>query len=201
LPDTHALSPRSLRLDDCSTKTCRLDLGAAAAVAILSAAGGAGSSEKLMKSKSLGILVAAFAVPALAAEPVVDAADPAELASIIRALGYRAVVETDGVGDPMISSRANGTKFAIYFYGCTEGGACKSLLFKVGYDLDAGTSLDVVNDWNAKTLFGRAYLDDEADPWLEMAVNMDGGVRRGNFEDTFDWWEVILNQFEDHIGF
>lgn len=149
----------------------------------------------------LGVLAAAaFLAPSLPAETV-DATDPEQLVSIIQQLGYRAVLEADNVGDPLIKSSAGGTEFAIYFYGCTLGGTCKSLLFKVGYDLANGIALAEIEDWNETTLFGRAYLDDEADPWLEMAVNMDGGVSRKNFEDNYDWWEVIVGEFEDHIDF
>jgi hypothetical protein len=166
-----------------------------------------------MKHRAVGRAIGMVAValgwlagPAAAEEPVVnaplvDATDAEGLASLIRGLGYRATVEKDGVGDPMIMSSAGGTDFAIYFYGCTDGADCKWLLFKVGYDLDDGTTGESINAWNAETIFGRAYLDDEADPWLEMSVNMDGGVSRANFEDSFDWWEVILSGFEDHIDF
>lgn len=150
---------------------------------------------------TLGALAACSVLaPALAAETV-DAADPAKLVSIIRDLGYRAVLETDGVGDPMITSSVGGTDFSIFFFGCTNGEDCKTLLFKAGYDLDPGTTLDVVEAWNEGTLYGRAYLDDEDDPWLEMSVNMFGGVSRENFEDTYDWWEVIVGDFEDRIDF
>lgn len=155
----------------------------------------------MRNAAKLGILAAcAFLVPAVHAESV-DATNPQQLVSIIQQLGYRATLEADGVGDPMIKSSVNGTDFAIYFYGCTYNEACKSLLFKVGYDLANGIALAEIEDWNEGTLFGRAYLDDEADPWLEMPVNMDGGVSRHNFEDNYDWWDVIVNGFEDHIGF
>ena len=155
-----------------------------------------------MSSYRLGILSIfgiALATP-LAAEQL-HARDPGRLAQVIQDLGYRARLETDSVGDPMIVSSAGGTDFSIYFYGCTNNRECKSLLFKVGFDLVDGTTLENVNAWNETTLFGRAYLDDEQDPWLEMAVNLDGGVSQANFEDTYDWWEVVLRQFEDHIGF
>lgn len=162
-----------------------------------------------MKAGMLGMVAAAAAALAFvgsagAAEPLagsLDAKDPEKLASVIRGLGYRATVEQDSVGDPMIRSSASGTDFAIYFFGCTGNVDCKWLLFKVGYDLANGTTTEAINQWNAETLFGRAYLDDEADPWLEMSVSMDGGVSRANFEDTYDWWEVIMNGFEDHIDF
>jgi hypothetical protein len=143
-----------------------------------------------------------LAHPAAAAE-LVDASEPETLVAIIQELGYRAKLETDGLGDPLIVSSVGGTEFSIQFYGCNEltHAACKLLLFKVGYDLDEGTTHAVINEWNATKLVGRAYLDDESDPWFEMPVNMDGGISRPNFEDTFDWWEVSIEGFEDHIGF
>lgn len=137
--------------------------------------------------------------PALA--QLVDATDPQQLATIIQDMGYRARIDTDGIGDPMITSSVGGTDFNLYFFGCTDGVECKSLLFKVGYDLASGTTLAVVNAWNQDNLFGRAYLDEDDDPWLEMPVNMDGGVSLFNFQDTFDWWEVVIEEFEDHFHF
>jgi hypothetical protein len=146
------------------------------------------------------VLPAAFEA---GAQEIVDATDPEKLVAVIQDLGYRARLDVDNLGDPVIQSSVGGTDFSILFFGCDEESheQCKLLLFKVGYDLDDGTTLGVVNEWNESRLVGRAYLDDEMDPWLEMAVNMDGGVSRPNFEDTFDWWEVTLEDFESHIDF
>ena len=132
---------------------------------------------------------------------LIDATDPGRIATAILSLGYRAKLGEDGVGDPMITSSVGGLDFNIYFYGCTDHSACKRLLFKIGYDLADGTTWEVINDWNASKLFGRAYTDDESDPWLEMPVNLDGGVSQFNFEDTFDWWQVIVAEFQEHIDF
>ena len=71
----------------------------------------------------------------------------------------------------------------------------------MGFDLEEGTTLESMNDWNEQVLVGRAYIDDEMDPWLEWAVNMDGGVTEKNFAESFDWWETALAQFLDHINF
>ncbi len=140
-----------------------------------------------------------YASPALA--QTLDATDPAKLVSVIQDIGYRAVLDADGAGDPMIRSAAGGTDFLIYFFGCNDGTACKWLLFKAGYDLADGTTLATVNAWNANTLFGRAHLDDENDPWLELGVTLDGGVTRENFADVVDWWDVARAAFEEHIGY
>lgn len=154
---------------------------------------------RFRQSGFAAVLLAA-ATSAAAAETV-DATDPQRLASIIRDLGYRAMLTTDNTGDPMITTSVGGTDVSILFFGCVANADCKTLLFKVGYDLAGGTTLEAVNVWNTENLYGRAYLDDENDPWIEMPVNLFAGVTRENFEDTFDWWEVVVGEFEDHIGF
>lgn len=154
-----------------------------------------------MRSFVYGLALATAGWHGGANAQLADARAPERLVEIIRDLGYRARLETDRIGDPMIVSSVGGTDFNIYFFGCTDNAACRSLLFKVGYDLEPGTTVEHVNDWNETSLFGRAYLDDERDPWLELAVNLHGGVSVANFQDTFDWWEVVLDEFEEHIGF
>jgi hypothetical protein len=137
------------------------------------------------------------------AEEMVDATDPRRLVSIIRDMGYRAELERDEVGDPLIRSSVGGTRFAIVFYGCDDErhDNCDLLLYKVGYDMADGVELDVINEWNATQLVGRAHRDDVNDPWFEMSWNLKGGVSARNFESTFEWWETSVGEFERHIGF
>lgn len=136
-------------------------------------------------------------------EPLVDASDPQRLVELIQDMGYRAQLDKDEVGDPLITSSVGGTKFAIIFYGCDKdtNKDCDFLLYKVGYDLDREMTLESINEWNATQLVGRAYRDDVKDPWLEMAWNVKGGVSVANFQSTFEWWELSVGAFEDHIGF
>ena len=132
---------------------------------------------------------------------IVDGSDPAMLVNIIQDLGYRATLEVDGEGDPLIRSSVGGTQFNLVFYGCSEQhDNCQILLFKAGYELDDKVGMDVINQWNATRLFGRAYLDDVNDPWIELVLNVQGGVTRTQFEKTFEWWETSVGQFEDEIG-
>src|SRR5690606_11183174 len=127
----------------------------------------------------------------------VDATDASVLADVLQELGYRAMLGTDGGGDPLITSSADGSEFRIYFYGCSNGQMCKSIQFSRGYDMDAGMSLEQVNVWSREYRFGKVYLDDDLDPFIEMDVNLDfGGVSRENFADTFDWWLVTVREFE-----
>ena len=137
------------------------------------------------------------------AEELVDATNPERMASVIQELGYRAKLDVDDIGDPIIHSSVGGTNFVLQFFGCTEDNndQCKLLLFKVGYDLSEGMTLEAVNSWNKKAVVGRAYLDDEGDPWFELEVNMNGGVSRQNFEVTFDMWEDSVGDFEEYIDY
>lgn len=133
---------------------------------------------------------------------LIDATDPERIADTIRELGYRARLEASDDASASIFSSVGGTEFVIQFLGCDDDNEnCGVLLFKAGFDLDEGTTLEKVEEFNEMTLIGRAWLDDENDPWLEYSVNLFGGVTQTNFADTFDWWEVIVAEFENHIGF
>ncbi len=96
-----------------------------------------------------------------------EISDP-ELQSLMQDLGYRAELLADSSGDPQIRMAMNGFTVNIYTYGYTLDN-CKTLLFRLGFDLTDGTSLKAVNDYNRTKIWGRVWMDDESDSWLEMA--------------------------------
>ena len=61
--------------------------------------------------------------------PMVGAHAPESVVSALRNAGYRAELDTDGNGDPMITSTFASMVSFIYFYGCNEGKDCTSLMF------------------------------------------------------------------------
>lgn len=132
---------------------------------------------------------------------LVDATDPQLLVSIMRDLGYRATLTTDSQDDPMIEAKIAGSPTNIFFYGCDNHRDCDQIQFRAAFDTGGKGSPAAMAEWNKKRLFGVASLDDEFDPVVEMAVNMHAGVSRRNFEDTVDWWDVVLTQFKEHINF
>lgn len=130
----------------------------------------------------------------------VAADDPASVVSALQDAGYRATLGTDGQGDPKVESAVSRTEFTVYFYGCDGGNAgCDALLFAAGYDLADSLSALRVNEWNRTKLAGRAYIDDEGDPFLELYVNLAGGVPSANFAATLDVWSRTVGEFEDFI--
>jgi len=149
------------------------------------------------------ILAAAIALAPLgaSAQSLVDATDVDIISALIQEEGYRAVVGTDGVGDPMITSSANGFEFDVYFYGCEDGENCRDIQFSAVFDMEDGMSLTSAQDFNLEKRWAKVYLDEESDPRLEMDVNMYGGVSATNFNDTLDWWVIIMQEFMDYIEY
>lgn len=149
---------------------------------------------------TVGAIASAYAMPAQAQN--VSAQKPESLAAALRDAGYAATIGTDKVGDPMITSGVSGTSFQILFYNCTDHVSCATVQFHTGYDLPAAPSLETINDWNRGQRFGRAYLDKDGDPILEMDIDLDdGGVSPLLFIDNMEFWTTLVAKFEKHIGY
>lgn len=113
--------------------------------------------------------------------------------------GFTGELSEDSDGDPLIKSSDKDEPFSIHFYGCTDHKNCEFVQFTSGWNLKNGITLAKIEEWNSTKVWGQAYRDEEKDPWLGMAVNLKGGVTVENFDDTVDWWRVILDQFQKHI--
>ncbi len=131
------------------------------------------------------------------AADIVDATDPSAILNVAKGFGS-ATLETDSAGDPKISGRIDGVKYGIYFYGCNAGKACTDIQLAAGWS-DVKVTLDKINEWNRTKRYGKAYLDKENDPMLELSVNINHGVSVKNLEDTFEWWKAIVDGFQEEV--
>ena len=153
-----------------------------------------------MKWLAIAAFASAWTVPAQA--QLVRAQDPGTLVRALQKEGYAAKLGVDKVGDPLITSGASGTTFQIFFYNCTGNKNCATVTFHSGYDLTTSPGLDRINEWNRGKRFGRAYLDKEDDPILEMDLDLDdGGLSPALFIDNVQFWTSVLGEFEKHIGY
>jgi len=149
---------------------------------------------------ALAALLAGTAVPAGA--QMVRAQDPQSLVTALQEAGYAAKLGADKGGDPMITSGSSGTTFQIFFYNCTAHKACATVQFHAGYDLEKGLAMDKINAWNSSQRFGRAYLDKDNDPIVEMDLDLDdGGLSRALFSDNIEFWTSVMTAFQKHIGY
>lgn len=138
---------------------------------------------------------------ALAAAPL-HVAKPAEFVSALQDAGFRAELDVDDVGDPMIKSSANGASFIILFYGCEENKNCTDLQFYAGYTLDEPVGVDVVNAFNQEYRFTRAYIDPDNDPVIEMDVlGGDGKIDDEQFKRALDIWTDLMGAYQAAIDF
>jgi hypothetical protein len=155
-----------------------------------------------MKWMSLALAATAFGLAMPAAAASVRAQDPESLVTAMRNAGYSAKLGTDKVGDPMITSDIGGTTFQVFFYNCTDHEECATVQFNAGFDLKTSPGLAPINEWNSKQRFGRAYIDKEGDPILQMDVDLDdGGLSPELFIDNLEFWASVLADFEKTVGF
>lgn len=146
----------------------------------------------------LRLLAAVLALlPAAAPAQVVGDAEVISLLMMDYGLPVAAEIGPDGT--PELQSRVDGVRFRVLFYGC-DPAPCATIQFTTGFDLDRPMPVARINDWNRERRFGKAFLDPEGDPFVEMDVNLYGdGIGRRNFEDTLDLWRQVLSDFREHI--
>ena len=134
-----------------------------------------------------------------AAAELVGASEPEFVLAAASRVG-EAELGRDELSDPMIRGRVGDRPYFVYFYGCREGRDCTNLMFSARWESDHFTD-ESMGDWNRKKRFGKAYLDADGNPALELNVNLFGGVSRENLDDTFDWWRLLMAEFTDFYGF
>ncbi|WP_157944578.1 YbjN domain-containing protein [Mangrovicella endophytica] len=137
--------------------------------------------------------------PAWSADVMFDQnTEPERIAESLRGFGS-AVVEKAENGAPMIRGRIEGTGYAVFFYQCNDDqAACKSIGFYAAWEGVTATS-EAINRWNSNRRFSRAYIDDSGNPAVEMDINLYGGVTVANFEDTADWWKIVIGTFRKEV--
>jgi len=143
-------------------------------------------------------LALALAVPAISAPAAAQnlgANNPAAIAAVLQQAGYRAEITKDASNDPMIRSAAGGKNFQVLFYGCTNNKDCTTVQFYAAF-AHKGVTLEKINNFNKRMRWARVYLDNDADPVIEMDLNMDeGGIARANFRDNLDVWASVFGSF------
>ena len=101
-------------------------------------------------------------------------------------------------GTPMLESRIDGTAFTVYFHDCRP--VCTAIQFSAGFDLDEPLPIELVNLWNRDRRFGRAFLDEAGDPFVQMDIGLAGdGIGSQNFKDALETWRIVLSEFREFI--
>lgn len=113
-----------------------------------------------------------------------------EISETMQQEGYAVTVRDDSY----IEWRIDGRKSQIFV--ADDG---RSLLFHTAF-LDTKATLATINDWNRSKKYSRSYLDDDADPHLELDLDLSGGITEARVIDflatcrqSFERWvkEVV----------
>lgn len=130
--------------------------------------------------------------------------DPWEIIHIARENG-EASVSRDKLRDPVILAEVNGMRYEIGFYDCHLGRNCETVLFRAKLlhpDWQGEhPEIEIIDEWNAEKLFGRAVLAESGHAILEHPVAMGPGMSRETMRATFDVWTTALDDFADHVDF
>jgi hypothetical protein len=152
---------------------------------------------RILCAFALAIAGTSIARPALAQN--VTASNPESVAAVIRGKGFEVETTKDKGGDPMLRAEGKGYKFMVLFYGCTSGRNCATVGLYAGWT-GASADVDSINEWNRTNRFGRAYIDKENDPAVEMDIDLDdGGMSRLLFEDHIEFWLSVMANYSKYI--
>ena len=126
-------------------------------------------------------------------------ASPEDVLNVAKGFGT-ANLEAFNNGDPKISGRLDGAKYEVFFLGCTENKNCNNMQLTAGWALSESKkiTLDKIDEWNRTKRFGKAFLDPKGNPRLEMDLPI-VGVSTPYLERVFEWWQVGLRAFREHI--
>ncbi len=156
----------------------------------------------LLKGGLFSGLALLAATPTLATdtEPcskgLICASDPATVVQALQEAGYKAKLDKDSGGDPMVSSSASGYDFDIMFYGCKANKQCDSLQMRVSFEKDGANTFELANKWNSDKRFSQAYISNKGSFVVDYDVTTAGGLTKANFADVIDWWSVTLGNLK-----
>lgn len=155
---------------------------------------------------SLTKLVCALAVCLTASAPVLaqnrmtisSGMTIEEAAEAMRLEGAAAETSPSGDGGK-ISSSLSGVNFDVFAMNCNELSRCTEFLFIAGFDLPDGIAVERMNEWNARKLGGRAFIDQYGDPFLDHVVSVSGPGDVGAFREALYLWAASLDAFVEFI--
>lgn len=116
------------------------------------------------------------------------------------AAAYGPVERREEGGSTWLRGEMDETLYSITLMNCDDnGGNCTTLQFRAWWESDGAHSMESMNQWNVNRRFSAAYLDDAGNATIEFDVNLAHGVSAINFDDTVQWWEVVLRQFREEV--
>jgi len=139
-------------------------------------------------------------MPAALAEPLPDGGVTADdVEQVMRDKGFATEIGADRGGDPLIRSASKDLKFIVFFYGCDRKKRCDSIEFSARFSVNGVPAVKIAQ-WNRNKRFGRAYLDDDLQPWVEMDLDLEFGATTEALANDLDRWAGVIGDFNKYIS-
>lgn len=142
----------------------------------------------------------ALAAPQAATAQSLGTISGPQAAEVLAALGLSPELGRDRHGDPEIMFQQNGLTCRLNFFDCRND-RCGSLQLEVGLDLEEGTTPQVVNQYNRRYRYGRAYLDEEMDPYLLYDFELPHARVGEYLESQLGIFGTLLEHFTEAFGY
>ncbi len=129
--------------------------------------------------------------------------DPSVLASILTTSDYAFEEGKDDEGDPILKIRPGSTgaeKIEFIFIGCASDPTCEDVLLRATYSPDRAVALKVVNNWNLRNRWARAYVNDKREAVIEMDISAYGGIGREAVEGMVNMFFKIVGDFSKDLN-
>lgn len=156
-----------------------------------------------MRNHLLGLAVALGAASAAGgaiAEPLAYGVTARDITQALEAKGYQAVVGTDDVGDPKVTSTVVETPLSVFFYGCDGLPRCGSIVLQSAFHVPGGQSLDKINAWNRDKRWLKCWLDKAGVTFCEMDIDAEEGVTAEQLVHHLSLWEGSIAEFKESLG-
>lgn len=129
--------------------------------------------------------------------------DPSVLASILTTSDYNFEETKDDQGDPVLKIRPGSTgaeKIEFIFIGCATDPTCEDVLLRATFLPNRPIALKIVNNWNLRNRWARAYVNDQREAVIEMDISAYGGIGRDAVEAMVNMFFKIVGDFSKDLS-
>jgi hypothetical protein len=131
---------------------------------------------------------------------LVATTDTARLAAALRVAGFAAEVSRQGDGAVVLAG-ANGAKFQATASNClAAGAACTDIELYARFPDRPRPRLEVLNGWNNRTRYARAFLDPDGVAALQFDVGLSGGISQDNLAFQFELWAGAMETYSRFLA-
>ena len=111
-------------------------------------------------------------------------------------------IEDVASGAPVFRADMGEVLFFVRALDCAEN-ACSTLMFFANFELGrnaVSTDYSIVNQYNERQVFGRAYvIDERGEVGVDYVIELGGGVSKENVAVNISTWGDVINAFREHF--